>query len=392
MPIGFDVDLFDIGVFDATESIASTPGLPQSRYQVRLYGTDGVLRAIFDDWNSLYYFARLSDFGYHTFSIYGDDPRRDLFTVDSLVEVLKYNDGLGVPWHREYIGFHRTFQDQISDRGGRLFTSYGRGMEDLIHRRALYYPAGSAFDLKSGPADDIMKAYVRENVTSIATVANGRLRDGTIPGFTVTVDIGAGPAYSSSGPWKNVFDIVQGIAKATMVDFDVTVTLPALSFVFSTYWPRKGANRTGANPLVFSTGHANMSQPYGVESHMEEFNTVIVLGPGEATNRTTVLRADAAAQLASPWGAIEHTFDARNTDTVSALQAVGDEQLRTGRATRKISFTALQSRSTIFGRDFFLGDLVVARYKSLEAFKKLIGVEVTMAEGKENIRFHFDDE
>lgn len=86
-------------------------------YQLRLYDTTGTLVAIFDDWNSVYYFNRISDYGYHTISIDGDDPRAALFVPDSIVQVLRRDTGENIDWYSEYEAFHRTGVYSMSDRG-----------------------------------------------------------------------------------------------------------------------------------------------------------------------------------------------------------------------------------------------------------------------------------
>lgn len=365
------------------------------RYQVRLYEpVTGVQVAVLDDWNSLYYNTRINDFGYHTLSIDGKDPTRALFTTDTIIEVWRSNAELGVPWYIDYAGFHRTDQDQVTDRGDRLFTSFGRGYEDLIHRRSVLWYAGSAGDTKSGPADDVMKAYVRENAGSGATTGAGRLRSGVTTGLTVAANLGVGPTWDGSMSWKNLYDAIQDIQKAKLVDFAVVRT-GATTFEFRTYFPHKGTDRTGAGvaaAVIFSLVHANMGSPYAVVSRAEEGNDVIVLGSGEGAARVTREVQDTVAQVVSQWNRIERTHDARNLDTNAQLDDTGTAQLNALRATKRISFQVLESPATVYGRDYFVGDIVLAMFAGLEDTKKIIGMEVTVANGQENIRAHFDDE
>lgn len=366
-----------------------------ARYQVRLYDpVTGLQTAIFDDWNSLYYIARINDYGYHTFSFDGNDARRALFALDSIVEVWRSNLDIGLGWYIDYAGFHRTDQDQITDRGNVIFTSYGRGYEDLLHRRYMLYVAGSAGDVKSGPADDIMKAYVRENAGTLATVVNGRIQDGVTLGLTVAPNLSVGPTWSGSGPWKNLFDLVQEIQQAKLVDFNVVRT-GALTFDFRTYFPHKGTDRSGAGAapaVTFSLVFANMSSPYATVSHSEEANDIIVLGQGEGAARVYRRVQDTAAQVSSPWNRIERTHDSRGSTTNAQLDDEGTAKLNELRATKRISFQVIESLATVYGRDYFLGDIILARFAGAQTTKKVTGAEVTVAEGRENIRIHFDDE
>lgn len=365
-----------------------------ANYQLRLYDTNGGQIAVFDDWNSVYYFKNLNGTSVHTISIPGDDSRRALFKLDCMIEIRRARLADNIPWTREYIGFHRTFQDQVTDRGDVLFTSYGRSFEDLLKRRSILYPSGGAQDTKSGPADDVVKAIVRENVGLNATIANGRIRDGVTLGFAVDVNASQAPTWSGSVAFKNVLDALQQIVKAIPFDFLVDYPSP-LAFRFQTRYPRLGTDRTGAGsaaPHIFSLGHANMSSPYAVESHVDEGNVVLVLGPGEAAARTFVERNDPIAMLRSPWGSVEKTIDARTVTTTPGLNAIGDAQLKSLAATRRISFQVLESAGSVYGRDYFLGDLVLCQFAGFQTVKKIAGVEITVANGREDIRIHFDDE
>lgn len=362
------------------------------RYEVRLFDpVTGLQTAIFDDWNSLYYYLKLDDTSIHTFSMDGMDPRRALFVPDALVEVYRSDLANGLPATLEYGAFHRTDQDQTTDTNDNLFTSYGRDYKDLIHRREVLYFSGSAGDIKVGPADDIMKAYVRENAGSLATVVNGRLRDGVTSGLSVAPDNSLALAWNGTASWKNLLDIVQQIAQHGSIDWDVVRT-GATTFQFITYWPRLGTDRTVGNQTIFAPELGNMSLPFSVLSRVEEANDIIVLGPGEGNARTFIEVLDVTPANVSPWNRVERSQDARNSTTTAQMNDVGQTQRNALKATRQISFQVIQSLATVYGRDYRLGDLIIARYKGIQEIKKIVGVEVTVANGREDIRIHFDDE
>jgi hypothetical protein len=359
-----------------------------------VYDVNGNLTAIFDSWNSIYYNKRVNDFGYHTISIDGQDSRKELFGDDCFIQVLRSHPELGIDWYEEYLAFHRSEQDQVTDRGDFIFSSFGRGMEDLLHRRAVLYPSGTGGTDKAGPADDVMKNIVRENVGANALIANARIRDGVTLGFSVAPNLSQAPNWEGAFAFRNVLEVLQDIVKAVQFDFSV-VWLGGQSFEFRTHYPRIGSDRSGAGTApatVFALDRANMLSPYATRSRTEEVNVVIVLGQGEETNREFVVREDTAARLISPWNTVEKTHDARNTDTVAGLQAVGDAQLKEQAATRHISFQVIESEATLYGRDFFLGDLILANFSGLTETKKIVGIENTISNGRENIRVHFDDE
>lgn len=370
---------------------------------MHLYNTSGARVAIFDTWNSVYFFNRVSDFGYHTISIDGDDPRALLFTTDAIIQVLRRDAEAGIDWYAEYTGFHRTGVYQITDRGRQIFSSYGRGMEDLLHRRAILWRPGDVAvargvegEYQTTAADNSIKNYVRENAGTSATTANGRLATGTTSGLTVAIDISAAPTWEGRRAFKNLLDVCKEISGAMSVDFDVVWGGPSTAtFVFATYYPRRGTDRTGsgaAAPVVFSTEHANMSEPYLTTSRMEEITAVYVAGQGQGVDRTIVERLNAGEISVSPWNRIEFVHDARNESTTAALNALGDGHLADHTVDKHISFQVLQSPGTIYARDYFVGDLVLARFLGTTESRKITGVEITVAQGKEDIRIHFGGE
>lgn len=366
-------------------------------YQLRLYDTTGTQVAIFDDWNSVYFFNRVSDYGYHTISIDGNDPRASLFTLDSIVQVLRRDLAQGIDWYSEYEAFHRTGVYSVSDRGKALFSSYGRGYEDLLHRRAILWrpgdiaiARGAEGEFQSGPADNVMKQYVRENLDVLAQTSNGRLADGNISGLTVVADTGAAPTWEGRRSFKNLLDVLQEISAAMSVDFQI-LWGGGTNFTFSTFYPRRGTDRTGAGaaaPVVFALDRANMSEPYLTESRMEEITVVYVAGQGEGVNRTVVERVNSGEIGQSPWNRVETVHDARNESTTAALEAIGDGHLLEHGFDKHLSYQILQSADTVYGRDYFIGDLVVGRFHGTDENRKIVGVEITVADGTEDIRVH----
>ena len=402
---GWNIGLLDVDFFFDIEGIVPpTPPPPvvivqptrivrQSVYQMRLYNTSGVLTAVFDTWNSVYFYNRVSDFGYHTISIDGNDPRSDLFQVDSIIEILRRNDSVDIPWYREYLGFHRTGQTQISDRGVKLFSSFGRGPEDLLNRRMIMYYAGG-LNISNVPADTAMKLLMTYNAGPLATTGSGRIANGVMTGFTASPDANVGPPWSGDRSFKNLLDVIKEIGEASSVDFNVTWQ-GGQNFSFNTYYPQLGTDRSGngvEQAVVFSQEHANMSEPYLTDSRMSEITSVFVLGQGEGTSRTVVNRINAFEANVSPWNLIEFTHDARNETSVVALQTIGDGHLIEHGLDTRVSFQVVSSPATVYGRDYFVGDRIKARLFGREAVRKVIGSEITVADGKENIRIHFEGE
>jgi len=102
-------------------------------------------------------------------------------------------------------------------------------------------------------------------------------------------------------------------------------------------------------------------------------DVAVALGQGEGDERTVVVRTRGAAEA-------ETTIDARNEPTEAALQAIGDRRLEELQRKRTFRFTALQTPACLYGKHYFLGDLVTARYGAVaELVRKVVAVTVTAA-------------
>lgn len=369
-----------------------------TEYRIHLYSNTGTLLAVFDNWRSLTMEKRLNSFSTHTLSMDARDPRAWLFELDGFVEVWRRAPEHNLDWYIEYSGFHRTPQYDISADGYEIFTSYGRSYEDLLKRSSLLWRA--PYEKGPAPGDDIIKEFVYENCGAGATIANGRTRDHVYPGFVVAPNDGLCATWQGQRSWKNLLEVVQEIALAS--DCDFAVTRSGTTFTFNTYFPQYGVDRTessGAIPRVFSTEFGNVTGPTHVHSRTEEVTVVSVQGSGEGVLRN-IRVVDSATATESPYNDIELARDARNEDTDEAMDAVGRAELERNGGGVNFTFNVLETPSSVYGRDYAVGDLVTAQMRIrdrnnvhhlLTFDKKITEVSITVSEGQEQINFKFGD-
>ena len=83
---------------------------------------------------------------------------------------------------------------------------------------------------------------------------------------------------------------------------------------------------------------------------------------------------------------IEAFIDGRSYSTTAALQAIGDKAMFDRRARQSLSFSVLQVPNAYYGKDYFVGDLVTARYLGASFTQKVQAVNVTFDQaGNERI-------
>lgn len=365
-------------------------------YQVLVRDQLGSLVGVMDSWRTMSYEKRLNDWAPYTLSLAGDDDKLGWFELDGLVTVMRRDDDASLGWYPDYVGFHRTIQNEITEVGADIAVSYGRSLMDLIRRRKLSYYAGTTFSTKHGPVETLIKEFVDENAGPGAAAAQRQSGSGPVPGLSIEADSGLGPIWSGSKAWEPLLPTIQELALYGSIDFDVVLNVPASAFMFQTYYPQRGLDRTVGNasgnpPVILAPELGNLAHPLYADSRTEEVTAVLALGSGEGQFRLNRWRTSAAA-LDSPFNYIEENYDARNEDTADALIAAADMQLAKLGRKESLSFTVLQAGSATYGKDYDLGDKVTVRFKDIAVNKRIIGIRVQVAEGKEVIDVTVSDD
>lgn len=331
---------------------------------------------------------RLDWFSTHTISLPRYDNIQDLFPLDAIIEVYRKLSG---EWYFEYGGFHRTPQRVIQANDEKVFWSYGRNYNDLLHRRTIMYPSDrvSGKTLKSGPAETVMKQFVSENATADA-ISPPRGRSGKFTGLTLNIegDQARGPNWAGQRSNKKLLDVLQEIATVSGVDFAIRRVGPT-EFEFHCGYPQLGSDLTATtqfNPLV-----GNMVAPSYTFSRTEEANVIMVLGQGTGTARFNLV-VTSGAQFDSPWNDIEEIVDARSESTFAGITQAGKDALAERAAKESFQFQAVQTDSLQYGRDYKVGDAVLAVFDDIVRPKKVIGCRLTLTEnGEETVAPDFSD-
>jgi hypothetical protein len=365
-----------------------------ARYQVIVRDQTGAQVAVLTTWYTLEYSRRLNDVGRYALELDGNLAAVEDFVVDGQIEILRRDQDAApaIDWYTDFFGFHRTPQQRTDISGRSIFVSQGVDPKHLLARRAILYRDTTTGAAKTGAGETVMKAYVDENAGPGAT-APPRLFAGVFPGLTVQADGAAGDAWAGNKPYRSLLDTLREIADATGVDFDV-VSTGAATFEFQAQAqplgedrstvginPATGLNAAGNAPVIFSLDFGNMETPALTTHRVNEVTSVLVLGQGAEGNRVVVERTSAAT-ADSPWNQIEAIKNANQVDSAAGLNAVGDALLQELQARETFTFSALQIPATLYGRDYFLGDRLTARYGGTERHFQVTGVTVRVIGGE----------
>lgn len=376
-----------------------------SKYYARLKNQSGISVAVFDSWLVLEFLKELNGVGYYVMGFQDTgDALTSLFELDGQLEIYRTVPGVGLAWYKEFEGLHRTFRRSEEREGQKIFISAGVGYNHLLARTSIMYKAGTIMADKNLPAESAMKEYVLQNCTSVGDDSFlGRLNydqdteeflyPTALPGFTVEADNGNGETWTGSRAYAPLLSTLQDIANFSQIDFNV-VGNGAGQFLFKTF-----GNETGFNRLKFPTGiqpedvqenppQVVFSVPLGVVQNMgyelerlAEATAVAVLGKGEGSTRKTVTRINAENIDDSPWNRCEITRPITNYDEdyeTYSLQVAGDEILKDLQPKENFDFTPLQQPSQLYGKHYFLGDIVKAKFGAAEQEKRVTAVKISV--------------
>lgn len=233
--------------------------------------------------------------------------------------------------------------------------------KEILRRRIIAYAAGTPYVEKEAPADDVMKAFVRENLGSLAVDT-----DRAIPNFTVAADTSAGPIVRIDGTRKNLLKLLQDISNdaeeaGTYVSFDMIWDANAQTFLFETFTGQRGVDRssTSDDPLIVSL--APLDDVDLDDNWENESNFVYAIGRGSGLAIPVKTASDALSIGASPYGRIELLHNAGNAAQEDALQGEADLALRKALARTRFSARLIDGAGLLLGLDFNYGDRLIAQ-------------------------------
>jgi len=227
------------------------------------------------------------------------------------------------------------------------------------------------------------------NATGVATVANGRIRDGNYVawGMNVEADAAHGPSIDFYCSYYNLLEILQKLSIIGVGDFDMVPYVAGYEFRW--YDGQLGTDRT--TTTLFAVERGNMANPvYSLDNRAEQ-TIALVGGQGEGTNRNVVVRQGSGYSITND---IEHFLYAAYIVTTAGLQAEGDRYLLNHTAVNSFSFDVLQTPSTQYGLHYFLGDKVKIRnpFTLTDTSTKVVATTITLLPYEpENIKITLSD-
>lgn len=269
---------------------------------------------------------------------------------------------------------------------GDVVTLSAPGFLYLLDGRIIEYAAGSSEASKSGAADDLIKAIVRENLGTSAT--SDRQFD-----IIVAPDGSAGETVSQSFAWRDVLLVAQDLAlesaeRGTRVYFGFRSYLgTGLSLQFETAINQWGADRsfTGETPVIFGESLGNLEDYEENYDYWDEINTVYVGGQGVGADRLVEEVNNTSSLNASRWARRERFANHCNVLADTALQSAGRAALYKWRGKETFSAKLINTPSTQFGRHWNWGDRVAIMQNGRKLDGIIDKVSIRFQHGKETL-------
>lgn len=351
-----------------------------AEYRLDVHTAVGVKIGEVTDFLELAYTREVNAPGLLTFALDGRHRLVSQLEHNGLVIVYRRNRAMGLEWTPDFWGLFRAHRRQFSDYD--RFEAECPGVLTMLSWRIVAWRAGTAnrSSFQNVAAETILKTLVDYNAGPNATTVNGRVRSGVVPGVAVETDLARGNTLSEECAWSNLLKRLQEIASIGGGDFDLIRTGPQ-AWEFRFYPGQLGTDRTAT--LLFAIERGNMADPEFEHDRVDEKTVAIVGGPGEGDDRTVVVRTGSDYAASND---LEVFVDGRNGKTADVLVASGDARLREARARQTFDFSVLQTPSAYYGVHYQLGDLVKAKYGSVNVTQKIVGVSVSLdRDGGENI-------
>lgn len=313
-----------------------------------------------------------------------------LYRRDYLVSILRSVDGAPPILLHDQVYFLRIVDLADDPNGIETDTLHGHDCNDLLRRRCIAYYTKSAQAEKTAPADNMIKAIVRENLGATASdYAGGAARGIAANVLVIDTDTSLGPSISRAFAWRGpMIDTLRDIAdssrqQGTYLAFDLTAT-PGAPLAFRTFIGQRGIDRRN-QMIALSVETGTLTSPQIRFDYSDEKTAIYAGGQGEESDRIVQTAVDAARSGLSRYGRIEDFISSQGSTDATVL---ADARAQLVAKRPRISFTAqfTDSPAVQYGRDILFGDQVRAAYRGMTFDCRIDAVGVSVgSDGRETI-------
>lgn len=262
----------------------------------------------------------------------------------------------------------------------------------ILNRRIVAYTEETFYADKiidngnEGPADDLMKAFIRENY---GTLALDTARDLSAY-LDIADDHSLGPTLEKTAAFQDIFGVLTDLvndaeAQGTKLYFELLPT-SGNKFTFEVFEDYIGSDRANNRPFAqFGPEYKNLSEMQLTWDYTEEATFAYIGGDGEGAGRLLITQEDTVRSNKSPFNRIEIFVDGRDEVDETIMDSLGRIELNKRTPRLKLMAKALDTPILQFGRNYFYGDLVRVSVGNF-IFNCLVSAfSVSYQEGREDL-------
>lgn len=222
----------------------------------------------------------------------------------------------------------------------------------------------NALTTKSGPAANVIKAFVRENGGPSTSVARRKIGE-----LAVDPDDGGGYSIVKSAAHKNLLKTIQDIAadsaaNGVYLSFGITKTgATGSGWTFHTWVNQRGTDHstTGHNEIILSREIGNLKDAQVYLDGRDSATAIVAGGRGEGAQRDIAEIYDPATEAADTLAVREDFLDLTNAESADALDHAATAEWYTRRVKRGFRGKFVDTRYAHYGNQLGFGDLVTAQ-------------------------------
>jgi hypothetical protein len=354
--------------------------VPIPVYQLWLCNNVGMRLALLQDWSSLTYSRLHPVQSVGTLAVRVPKRYLGLIQVAGMVEVWMTPLPGMVPVHEGTYIIDKITRSYYDVAIGASHTT------QLLKFRIVVDASGTAGANKSGPADDLIKAYAREQMATL-TAATARNLNNVMP-FSVEADHGQGVSVTKEAAHATLLQAAQDIVKAAQeslvnpmwvsfgvenVGHDTDFALMLRTWVG---YRSKDHSLGGRCPLVLSRFNC-LDEIVREIDHTQEVNVAVIGGSGSGAGRVTQTVENTLSTALAPYWRREAWVDGGNNSDTETLNEKGTRKLREAKALDRFRATVKPHPSAAYGVHFDLGDLVAAEAEGRLWDCRVEGIVVT---------------